>query len=61
MQKKVVGKDGFDVIVVGGGNAALTAAIAARQAGARVGVLESATEALPGANTRFSGRLFRLN
>lgn len=59
MRQNVLAKNGYDVVVVGAGNAALTAAIAARQSGARVGVLESATEALRGGNTRFSGGLFR--
>ena len=59
MQQKALGKSGFDVVVVGAGNAALTSAIAARQAGARVAVLESATKAMRGGNTRFAGGLFR--
>jgi tricarballylate dehydrogenase len=42
----------FDVIVVGGGNAALCAAIAARQTGARVLVLERAPQHMRGGNTR---------
>ncbi len=49
----------FDVIVVGAGNAALTAALAARAEGARVLVLEKATQKLRGGNTRFTGGLFR--
>ena len=49
----------YDVVVVGAGNAALTAAIAARQRGARVLVLEKAPEAERGGNSRFSGGLFR--
>lgn len=50
----------FDVIVVGAGNAALAAAVAAREAGAgRVVVLEKAGEEHRGGNTRFSGGLLR--
>ncbi|HEV3086803.1 MAG TPA: FAD-dependent tricarballylate dehydrogenase TcuA [Candidatus Elarobacter sp.] len=41
-----------DVIVVGGGNAALTAAISARRAGAEVLLLERAPERMRGGNTR---------
>ena len=49
----------YDIIVVGAGNAALTAALSARQKGARVLVLEKAPEAERGGNSRFSGGLFR--
>ncbi|MBI3757231.1 MAG: FAD-dependent tricarballylate dehydrogenase TcuA [Deltaproteobacteria bacterium] len=49
----------FDVIIVGAGNAAFAAALAARQEGARVLVLEKASLKLRGGNTRFSGGLFR--
>jgi tricarballylate dehydrogenase len=42
----------YDVLVVGGGNAALCAAISARRAGASVLVLEVASEFYRGGNTR---------
>ena len=44
--------ENYDVIVVGGGNAALCAALAAREAGARVLVLERSPEHSRGGNTR---------
>lgn len=48
-----------DVVVVGAGNAALCAALSARQNGARVRVVEKAPLAERGGNSRFSGALFR--
>ncbi len=45
----------IDVLVVGAGNAALCAALAAREAGASVVVLEAAPEHLRGGNTYFTG------
>jgi tricarballylate dehydrogenase len=42
----------FDVLVVGGGNAGLCAAITARRAGARVLVLEGAIKDFRGGNSR---------
>src|ERR1700726_1642513 len=42
----------FDVLVIGGGNAALCAAISARRAGASVLVLEAAPRFYRGGNTR---------
>ena len=44
--------ENYDVIVVGGGNAALCAALSARSAAARVLVLERAPEHMRGGNTR---------
>ncbi len=50
----------YDVAVVGAGNAALAAAVSARENGAeRVVVLEKAPRAMRGGNTHFSGGLFR--
>ena len=51
--------DSYDVVVVGAGNAALCAAIAAREAGARVLVVEKASEGERGGNSFFSGGGFR--
>jgi tricarballylate dehydrogenase len=42
----------FDVLIIGGGNAGLCAAITARRAGARVLILESATKDFRGGNSR---------
>ena len=50
----------YDVIVVGAGNAAMAAAVAAREQGAgRVVLLEKAPKALRGGNTYYSGGLLR--
>src|SRR5438309_2381342 len=50
----------YDVIVVGGGNAALCAALAAREHCDKVLVLERAPEEEAGGNSRFTAGLFRL-
>jgi len=49
----------YDVVVVGGGNAAMCAALSAREAGARVLVLEKAPEAWRGGNGFFTAGGFR--
>ena len=49
----------FDVIVVGGGNAAMVAALSAREAGASVALLEAAPKEERGGNSRFAGAIFR--
>jgi tricarballylate dehydrogenase len=51
----------YDVIVVGAGNAALSASVSARNGGAeRVLVLEKAREEMRGGNTHYSGGLLRV-
>jgi tricarballylate dehydrogenase len=50
----------WDVIVVGGGNAAFCAALAAREAGASVLMLEAAPEVESGGNSRFSAGAMRV-
>ena len=49
----------YDVVVVGGGNAAMCAALSARERGARVLVLEKAPEAWRGGNGFFTAGGFR--
>ena len=49
-----------DVIVVGGGNAALCAAVSACENGARTVVLERAPEHVRGGNSAFTGGAFRV-
>src|SRR5262244_2305437 len=48
-----------DVVIVGGGNAALCAALAAREHGVSVLVLERAPEEEAGGNSRFTAGAFR--
>ena len=52
--------DRHDVVVVGGGNAALCAALAARESAKRVLVLERAPEDESGGNSRFTAGLLRI-
>ncbi len=49
----------FDVVVVGKGNAALCAALSAHDQGAKVAILEAATEDEHGGNSRFAGGVMR--
>jgi tricarballylate dehydrogenase len=50
----------WDVVVVGGGNAALCAALSARETAKRVLVLERAPEEEAGGNSRFTAGLLRI-
>src|SRR5439155_11448569 len=51
--------ESFDVVVVGKGNAALCAALAARDLGASVAMLEAASQEESGGNSRFAGGVMR--
>jgi tricarballylate dehydrogenase len=51
----------YDVVVVGKGNAALCAALAARDGGCRVAMLEAAPEEESGGNSRFAGGVMRFS
>ena len=53
-------QDIYDVVVVGGGNAALSAALSAREQGASVLVLERAPFEKRGGNSAFTGGGFRM-
>ncbi len=55
----MAGNPTYDVVIVGAGNAALCAALAAREAGASVLVLEKAPREQRGGNTFFTGAAFR--
>ena len=56
----IAGGEQFDVIVVGAGNAATSAALSARESGARVLMLEIAPEDARGGNSCFTGGAFRV-
>src|SRR5262249_41814112 len=60
MKKQGSAMDQQDVIVVGGGNAALCAALAAREQGVRVAVLERAPVAERGGNSTFTAGAIRV-
>src|SRR5438045_2214638 len=57
---ETIGREEFDVIVVGAGNAATCAALSAREKGARVLILEIAPEEARGGNSAFTGGAFRI-
>ena len=53
-------REAYDVVIVGGGNAALCAALSAREAGAKVLVLERAPIEERGGNTAYTDGLMRV-
>jgi tricarballylate dehydrogenase len=53
-------KQAYDVAIVGGGNAALSAALAAVERGAKVVLLERASQEKRGGNSKFTGGGFRM-
>ncbi len=53
-------RDDFDIIVIGGGNAAYCAALAARERGLRILMLERAPLDESGGNSRFTAGAFRI-
>ena len=55
-----ISKQDYDVVVVGAGNAALCAALAARESGASVLILERAPESQKGGNTRYTAGAMRV-
>jgi len=52
-------RDGYDVIVIGAGNAAFCAALAARENGATVLMIERASKEESGGNSRFTAGAMR--
>ena len=54
-------KQTYDVVVVGCGSAALSAAVSAAEQGARVAVLERSTKAERGGNSKYTEAYFRVN
>ncbi|KAI0548198.1 FAD binding domain-containing protein [Xylaria curta] len=53
-------KRSFDVLIVGGGNAALVSALSAKQSGATVAIFEAAAQTHRGGNSRYSSGIFRI-